>query len=169
MNIINKIFDKTNSFFDKYFEPKRQYKNAAKNAHNYKVNKAALALLKAVDKIPNEERYYGICSMVLEAGESLVLDYDIFHQAVQAIKIAFSKWPEYSGAQTFPVPAPKGYEPPVNRWSNSPHYVAYISLPRWEGEYGAARQRLLDWLIVHFANKVHSTPYFPGKPHYTES
>lgn len=162
MNIIDKIFDKTNNFFDKYFEPKRQYKNAAKNAHNYNTNKATLALLKAVDKIPHEERYEGICTLVVKVCESHISDYDIFHQAVQEIKNAFAEWPEYSGDQTFPVPAPTGYEPPVNRWSNSPNYVAYIGLLRWEGEYGAARQRLLDWLIVHFANKVHSTPYFPG-------
>ena len=51
----------------------------------------------------------------------------------------FSMWPEYSGCPSFPVRSPGGC-----------HIDAYFDLPRWprwEGEYGAARFRLLAFMI----------------------
>ena len=44
----------------------------------------------------------------------------------------FTEWPEFSGDYIFPVPG---------------GYYAYFGQKRWSGEYGAARERLLQWLI----------------------
>ena len=45
-------------------------------------------------------------------------------------------WPEYSGNWHYPVPC-----------EGKTAEAAYLGLPLWEGEYGAARLRLLDYLI----------------------
>lgn len=45
-------------------------------------------------------------------------------------------WPEYSGDEVYPVPC-----------EGMPSRSAYLTLPKWEGEYGAARMRLLNYLI----------------------
>lgn len=49
----------------------------------------------------------------------------------------FSKWPEFSGCSTFPVPHPA-----------LPPHDAYMQMQNlWVGEYGDARMRLLDFCI----------------------
>lgn len=53
------------------------------------------------------------------------------------------QWPEFSGYPSYPVPHP----------SENPDRAFYLASPKemWspEGYYGAARLRLLDWLIAH--------------------
>lgn len=51
------------------------------------------------------------------------------------------EWPEYSGRASYPVPSPEGFEGDA-----VDAYIA-ITLPKWSGEYGDSRMRLLDWLI----------------------
>ena len=49
----------------------------------------------------------------------------------------FSKWPEFSGCISFPVPHPE-----------MDSHDAYMNTPNlWVGEYGEARMRLLDFCI----------------------
>lgn len=53
------------------------------------------------------------------------------------LKRLFKSWPEYSGSLTFPVKHP----------DKTPHDGFINSYNLWEGEYGAARKRLLTYLI----------------------
>lgn len=76
----------------------------------------------------------GICSNITSA--LLAEDDEIFFKLQEQVCELAKGWPEYSGDPIFPVPC-EGLSPKV----------AYRSLPRWEGEYGAARMRLLDFLI----------------------
>lgn len=52
---------------------------------------------------------------------------EIFH----ILKVLFKEWPEFSGSITWPVEKPL--------WSYNCEY--------WEGKYGEARMRLLDFMI----------------------
>lgn len=58
---------------------------------------------------------------------------------------AMTLWPEYSGDINYPVKSP-------NRWSSLlAAFHAYHEFNRWEGDYGAARFRLLDYLIEYYS------------------
>ena len=61
----------------------------------------------------------------------------------------FPRWPEFSGLRGYPVPAPKSS-------GLTPHEVLGHAIDLWdpEGEYGAARRRLLDWLIAEVGAQV---------------
>lgn len=56
------------------------------------------------------------------------------------LKEAYTRWPEYSGNDIYPVPAPDvpGVSTPQE---------AFGYLHPWHGEYGDTRKRLLVWLI----------------------
>ena len=58
------------------------------------------------------------------------------------------EWPEYSGDPEYPVPAP-ALE--IRPWRGRAHWSADYGYDhyedKWVGEYGAARLRLLDFLI----------------------
>ncbi len=59
------------------------------------------------------------------------------------------KWPEnVEQSSAFPVPAPKGYIPKCAYTFDFPRIDAFDNLPKYTGEYGAARLRLLDFIIV---------------------
>lgn len=53
----------------------------------------------------------------------------------------FSGWPEWSGCKIFPVPS-MSYE-----HTSESVYLSHMAKQMWTGEYGAARLRLLDYLI----------------------
>jgi len=56
----------------------------------------------------------------------------------------FQQWPEYSGREAFPVPAPDGSDP-------GDYYITSDNTVMWNPDhpYGAARLRLLDFLIAY--------------------
>jgi len=56
-----------------------------------------------------------------------------------------SGWYKFSGDATFPVPSPDDYELP---------YRAYGYLALWEGEYGALRVELLEFLIKEISKEL---------------
>lgn len=91
-------------------------------------------LHQALKQIKENHDSAGICNNVTSA--LLAEDDEIFFKLQEQVCELAKGWPEYSGDPVFPVPC-KGLSPKV----------AYLSLPRWEGEYGAARMRLLDYLI----------------------
>lgn len=57
------------------------------------------------------------------------------------ISEAYATWPEYSGEEEYPVPGGEA----VYQTS---------SIPKWSGEYGAARIRLLKHCIEYFKEKT---------------
>ena len=60
----------------------------------------------------------------------------------------FPRWPEFSGLWGYPVPAPAS-------WEMTPREAYGYATDLWdpECEYGAARLRLLDWLIAETSPK----------------
>lgn len=90
-------------------------------------------LHQALLKVKSGERTTGICEsafLVLYAGGSS--RFEIYSEISELAK----DWYEFSGDPAFPVPC-----------KTSSAIQAYYALPHWEGEYGAARLRLLDYLI----------------------
>lgn len=63
------------------------------------------------------------------------------------------QWPEFSGEEFYPIRCPNMH---LRRALDSTFSGettaewAYNNLPRYDGEYGAARLRLKDWLIEYF-------------------
>lgn len=53
----------------------------------------------------------------------------------------FKTWPEYSGSPAYPVSL-AGFNTP------SGAYWSHAGKNKWEGEYGAARRRLLDHCVL---------------------
>lgn len=64
-------------------------------------------------------------------------------------------WPEYSGSFDFPVPSPDKSLRPEQ---------AYYLLPKWKGEYGEARKRLLQWCIDELRKELSESS--PTYSHY---
>lgn len=60
-----------------------------------------------------------------------------------------SEWPEFSGQGGYPVKAPLSWAGPHcgRRMHQTIHDAAYWGLPRWTGEYGSSRLRLLNYMI----------------------
>ena len=65
-----------------------------------------------------------------------------------SIKIYGKAWPEHSGNSTFPIPAPAGYVSPCS-YDTAPaaYYLYGCKFNYWTGEYGAARKRMLAFLV----------------------
>jgi hypothetical protein len=78
---------------------------------------------------PGGNRDYGICHHISAYVDSETALYE-----------AFSRWPEYSGMTAYPVPGPWPDDNPVHLYRFTPD--------GWVGEYGAARLRLVDFLIA---------------------
>ena len=92
------------------------------------------ALIHIKDTPVEDRRDTGLCCLV---EEYLVLQFDDadpipLHIESDLLPELFAEWPEYSGSPNFPVPGGTS---------------AYFGQHRWHGEYGAARERLLNWLI----------------------
>ena len=62
------------------------------------------------------------------------------------VAVAAESWPEFSGDKFYPVPHP--YLLPETA------YTAKLDVPKWTGEYGAARRRLCQ----HIANWIRAHP-----------
>jgi hypothetical protein len=79
----------------------------------------------------------------------LLLSYDTEQEVATAVNKIFERWPESDGRIGYPVPAPKDYVQPSNEiYGYDPRISAYYNLPKYTGEYGAARLRLLDFIIA---------------------
>ena len=59
----------------------------------------------------------------------------------ERLRTLFVQWPEFSGNLNYPVRAPYGEDPESYYWNSKD------SKGIWKGDYGAARIRLLDFLI----------------------
>lgn len=80
--------------------------------------------------------YAGICHQLERY--FLARDGRTTHPAIHELKELSTRWPKFSGDIEYPVPHP-GY---------THGYEAYVLvLSKWDGEYGANRRELLDWLI----------------------
>lgn len=77
---------------------------------------------------------FGICSAV----NNLLPQLDKYAYS-DCLDALFTQWPENSGVFRYPVPGPDGY---------NPRLAFLLSKDVWIGEYGAARLRLLDFLIA---------------------
>jgi len=86
-------------------------------------------LLLAKNDGPGSERAYGICHHISPYVDNGTALYE-----------AFSRWPEYSGEPVYPVPSPVSGESPMSLYRFTDDV--------WAGEYGAARLRLVDFLIA---------------------
>jgi hypothetical protein len=99
-------------------------------------------LLRALKDIRDGKRHHGgICCNVL------ILTRRTYDRELSEL---MRKWPEYSYDPDYPVPHPSGN-------FEDPQY-AYAVLPRWEGEYGAARLRLLDFMIAELESRDANHP-----------
>ena len=111
------------------------------------LNKALLNILKDVRARVHEYLYtrktwrfagLGICSEVTLGASSPEIRYG----CLILLKDLMEQWPEFSGYPSYPVPHP----------SDSPDKAFYSASAEdmWspESAYGAARLRLLDWLIA---------------------
>ena len=63
----------------------------------------------------------------------------------ERLRTLFVQWPEFSGNHNYPVRAPSGEHPQDYYWDSKDTEGI------WKGEYGAARIRLLDFLIERTA------------------
>ena len=91
----------------------------------------------ADDQILPMNSFYGIC-------------YNLFLRDVTTrweglVAVAAESWPEFSGDHNYPVPHPDLLPESA--------YTAKWEVPKWSGEYGAARRRLCqhiaDWIRTH--------------------
>ena len=110
------------------------------------LNKALLNILKDVRARVHEYLYtrktwrfagLGICSEVTLGASSPEIRYG----CLRLLKDLMEQWPEFSGDRAYPVPHP----------DKDPKMAFDLASPKemWspESAYGAARLRLLDWLI----------------------
>lgn len=79
----------------------------------------------------------GICSLVEDycvtnAGWEAYFDAGLHEEVDLLLQSLFEEWPKYSGQPAFPIPGGAG---------------AYFGSCRWEGEYGALREELLQFMI----------------------
>ena len=79
----------------------------------------------------------GICNLVdgyliNNIGSKEYYDSGVEYEVDILLLSLFEEWPKYSGKPAFPIPG---------------DVTAYLSLPLWEGEYGALREELLQFLI----------------------
>ena len=63
----------------------------------------------------------------------------------ERLRTLFVQWSEFSGDHNYPVRAPSGEHPQDYYWDSKD------SEGIWKGDYGAARIRLLDFLIERTA------------------
>lgn len=86
--------------------------------------------------------FYGICYNLPHYGVS--------RSCEGLIAKAAESWPEFSGNPRYPVP--HQYLPPESA------YAAKRKVPKWTGEYGAARRRLCqhvaDWIRAYPAEAL---------------
>lgn len=92
------------------------------------------------------ESSYGICGNVLQARfdkqDGVPIEFGGSNEALKFMRTLFDEWPEYSGEREYPIPGGfRAYEKAQGRNGSM-----------WgQDEYGAARRRLLQWLIERTA------------------
>lgn len=91
-------------------------------------------LHQALKQVKESHNPAGICNNVAEVFSAE--DEKTFSAMQSGVRELAKGWPEYSGDEVYPVPC-----------EGMPPRSAYLTLPKWEGEYGAARMRLLNYLI----------------------
>jgi hypothetical protein len=74
------------------------------------------------------------------------LSYGICARCPLAVRRLMFNWPESTGNEGYPVPAPSNIGPRRTFWG-TPEEQAYWTLDRWAGEYGGSRIRLLNYMI----------------------
>lgn len=101
---------------------------------------AAIDLRKAIKHNPYNY-LTGLCALLR----------NVTPNAHKEIKVIITRWPEGTGCTAYTVPAPSDYVPhdcPVDASATKLAEDAYTyGLPKYTGEYGAARMRLLDFII----------------------
>lgn len=107
-----------------------------------------LSALKAL-QVKVRQPSYGICSnldwqLAIELGSEFVCEYRLPNGdlASDLVTELSQNWPKFSSVPAYPVPLPDG--------SNTLYTCMEMydsSLNKWEGEYGALRLELLQFLI----------------------
>ena len=82
----------------------------------------------------------GICGEVLYRFEDCP---GIEGPSQDILRTIMQQWPEYSGNDEFPVPAPPCFSP-----ARHSAFHAFYDLDRWTGPYGDTRRRLLAYAIA---------------------
>lgn len=104
-----------------------------------------LSVLKHLRELVNEAeilycvQQQGICDNVMDIWEDLLLEDDLTVRHRITRDAMFETWPEFSGCKTHPVPSVFPGNTPIQVFRNTSNM--------WDGEYGAARRRLLDYMI----------------------
>jgi len=80
---------------------------------------------------------YGLCNSILERLARRSTQKEHVELILKLLDEEFKKWPEFSGNQLYPVPGLKG----------TGYADAVRNGTMYTGEYGAARLRLLDFII----------------------
>ena len=96
----------------------------------------ALKVVKEQVETGTVESYHAICAALDR------LELDTFVSVVGQLKPLFKRWSKYSGFEIYPVPSPDS-----TRTACAMFYYAQGKDALWEGEYGALRKELLDFLI----------------------
>lgn len=101
-------------------------------------------LLEALRRIQSGEvdRTVGICWHV---------DFYAGDHAGQVLSNLMQEWPEFSGDPAYPVPSYM-----LDRTPSQCYWASHGK--KWEGEYGAARRRLLDWCINELESRDANHP-----------
>ena len=93
----------------------------------------------ADDQIPPIDKFSGICINLAQLPGLSMESWG------ELVFVAAKTWPEYSGNQFYPVAHPDLLPESA--------YTAQLEVPKWTGEYGAARRRLCqhvaNWLRAH--------------------
>lgn len=119
--------------------------------HHLKVKEAILEVLVEISNNQVDDRACGLCANVADRmcdkfnGEEDGggIEEDIWYEVAKEL---FASWPEYSGNENYPVPAPDSF---LNTSESSEEQSIYCTTDDiYIGEYGATRQRLVSHMIV---------------------
>lgn len=107
-----------------------------------------------IDEILVERPYLGgICSLVKDSYEALNIPKELcelINTRLAEGGIIWTYYPNFSGSHMFPIPAPVSLRCYLNVEEVAERSaLAYQVLPKWTGEYGAARLEALQWLIEY--------------------
>lgn len=99
-----------------------------------------LELLKNLQDNGPDEPVFGICSQSGFSGHHF------------ALVEGFKAWPEFSGSDAYPVPS-ESWRTPADAYDRAGEDQMWNP----DHEYGAARLRLVDWLVNYFEGKENAT------------
>ncbi len=106
------------------------------------VLESAIEMRDVLEINPNNYTY-GLCEVLCRGYDTAVL------------WPLFTRWPEFSGNSNYPIRWPGD---PAGRGQRQAAEDAYYRFPRWTGEYGAARLRLLDFIISELEKELGDEP-----------